>query len=392
MKQILKPKLSALSLCLIGCVIAASALSSCKQTKQMEEMHDSTEQMKNTTEKMNDGLGKQLDVTKQMEGKLGSQLEISKEMDSKLDDQLTISGRLEKPIEATYTDLRQGNGRNIRRDELIHLQNAKTMDAKLTAAAAYLTAFEFQLIKPVLDDNETRRAAFFASAAEEFLRDVIELMPKPWDFPMVDKEGDITQNAYAIAAALHFINPNSAAACKERKNNCPSMLDILQKALQQKANLETAPLFVKKVLEQEETAIYILKLRYVVLTSILVSKASPAGEAGISEFKTLLRGGRMLLAPWTPDLKHANAAQLAQLIEAAVAVHEVYDFLGSIHQKPTLPAAIKIALQNLRPQATAQGLANDLNLKLLEVQSLAKNSDCASNALFCLKAIGSAPN
>jgi hypothetical protein len=402
-------------------LVTLAFLSACQQTKQLDEMHDSTIEMKDTTKKMNDGLDKQLEVTNHMEKKLGSQLEISESMGSKLDQQLEISNDLKEvtqvlatTTDSTYLDLRQGNGRTIRRDELINLQNAKTLDAKFTAAAAYLTAFEFQLIKPGLDDKEGRQAAFYATAAEEFLRDVNETFPKPWNFPMVDEVGNVTQNAYAIAGALHFINPNTEAACKQRNEKCLSMLDLLETALKEKQRLdqskdpealEKAPAFVKKVLEQEEAAVYLLKLRFILLTSVVINKASPAGEAGISKMKSLLRGGRLLVATWSPSLEKANSSQLKQLIEAVDSAHQVYDFLLSIRKAPTLPILVKAAFQTLRPttakptamdakntDSNRQILETQVVVKLAELQSLVKNSDCASNVLLCKLVRGSAPH
>ncbi len=395
-------KFSKLHFLPLACLVFSigAGLSACHQTKQLDEMHDSTIEMKDTTKRMNDGLSQQLKMTDKMAKNLEAQLEISGSMNSKLTPQLEISKGLATSIDATYLDLRQGNGRNLRRDELKNVQHAKTMDAKFTASVAYLIAFEYQLIKPDLDSADGRTETLYASAAEEFLRDINELLPKPWSYPMLSDSGSATENAYAIAATLHFINPNSQAACSRRGDKCVSMLDLLESALQKKSlKQENLPAYVTKVLEQEEVAVYLLKLRYVALSSIILHKASPLGEFGISEFSTLLRGGRLLIAPWTPSLGRLNPSQLAQVSEFSNYAHQIYDFLLSIHQAPILPLMVKAAYQNMRPQvadakknAGPNDVETQLNLQLIEIQNLALNSDCASNALFCLRVRGSAPS
>jgi hypothetical protein len=309
---------------------------------------------------MNGRLGGMATRTDEMAENLGGMKDLTINLDAK-------TGKLIGLARSAYIRGRQGTSRDLRDKELDAALKAETIDGKLTHAAAYYMAMEYQLTDDSTVDTPELRDAITAHNLEEFLFKITDLLPRDRSLPICEmygmkipgiKEADNTmKTGYVFAAALHTINYDSAVLFKEQKIELLSIVDLFQKAFQTQKQLDEStdqklinetPKYVHKILANREHATFLLQMRVNVLISILVAKLSAIDSAGSPEWMKGFAQQRMIL-PWSADVTSQNTSRLKELAMIAHEATRAYDILAKdAGVSPRVNAMLGIAFRNMK--------------------------------------------
>ncbi len=280
----------------------ALLLSGCKMVQNLDDMHDSTLSMGKTTESMNE----QMLATNQS---ISEQVEISRRLEKGTQELAHMTEDLMKTSRAMYQDMRQGSSLTIRSERILEMERSTSLPAKIAEAGKYFMSFEFQLFKSFGADDVARIEDLKEQAIQEFF---LLLSSYATDLDKLDPSSSNAQmqNLFALAAAMHQINPNEARMAKEKGLSVPTVLSILEESLMKKAQIERGELEATRaesqVLLNEPLAIYMLRLRTNFLSVMALDKLTGIGEANF------FAQARMLFFRFDTDLKSYNLTQLTE--------------------------------------------------------------------------------
>jgi hypothetical protein len=311
-------------------VSIGAAFSACGVKKNMDEMHDATvamndkmdetnKQITKTNAQMgetevqivntNDQMGdtkKIIDDTKLL---IVQQVEISRQLQQQTQELDAKTAYLKATSEALYKDLRQGNSLTIRSQRLQEMERTPVIEAKILEAGEYFMAYEFQLFKFFGFDNSVNVDNLKNQAIEQFSRDVRRYMHGSTAIEMKSPSGD-QYNLYALAVAMHRINPNEEQLIKDQKVPQVTIMHMIESALDRKAQLDTDPskklTWEHQVLTNEGDMVYMLQLRANFLAGMVLEKIS-----GIQEVGDLTKVCRLIWS-YDVDLTRPNLSQLQE--------------------------------------------------------------------------------
>lgn len=320
----MKIKITALVLLMVS--------SGCGLIKNMDEMHDSTVGMSKTTQKMSDTTAGMSETTDHMA--------------ETTDNLLDTAG-------STYTDLRQGNSLTIRWQRLEAMNTAESMQSKISEASKFVMAFEFQLWKAFGADTAERRHVLYEDAVIEFFRSMAEWVPYDRDTAPTSNDNAM-KNLYALATAVHKINPNQHLMIEEA-GGLPevSFLTVVKDGLSQRLPLARGqvrvselPVYIQEVLKEEQNATYLLRLRHSFLAAMALSKVSDTESRGdISKF---FRKLGIYLFKWTADFDGLNEVQIREYAKWLNEASATRDFLVSVGLESKLDKKIREIYENMR--------------------------------------------
>ena len=285
---------------------------------------------------------------------------MSKNTDS-MQSKMTQLPELNKNSCELYDALRQGDTLTSRRDAMVRISAAKQEAHKISEAAKYFMAFEFQLWSESCQDISLDKLNVLKdSAAMEFLREVQEFFPNG-DLspdPSAISDGDeksannLKASLNAMSAGLHMLNPKQGYRVSSEKDfKAYSMLDILEEGLAAKGEINSGrrsvdsyPPQVKEVLLQEKYAVAVLQARYNMAVAIVVDGVSSISGGFFNQAK-------MYLLPWNMELGNVNVAQLQEYQAYVNGALEVRDFLKKNGYQPEMNSKFKKVLKNLRYSA-----------------------------------------
>lgn len=314
--------------------------------KNVDDMHRSTVHMDKTTTDMNTTTKEMSETTSQMNDRTKSMAEtteamktITEKMNETTQKVAEISAMLGLQTDEMYNSLRQGDTLNARRQELESLLKARETPAKLSHAAKYFMAFEFQFWTGHGQDNEDELEELYASAAREFLREAQELIPnneyivKPYAQNKGDLDSDNNryQSINALAATLHMQNLKQELMIKKNLRLEMTMYKMIEISLRASKEIEKGtksvsdfPLFVKEVLVYEEVARYLIKARYQFLGVMALAKISNIQDGMIEIAKMFIFNWRMKLS----KLNSVQIEEIAKWYNSACNSREILRFLG----------------------------------------------------------------
>jgi hypothetical protein len=284
--------------------------SGCGLTKNLDEMHDATQEMSTTTKKV-----------------------------------ASTSENLEELTEELYTDLRQGNAVTIRSERQKAMESTTSIESKVSEAGKYYMAFEFQLWKNFGPDSEEKLNFLLKCGFMEFFRDIARYMPADRAVTGLAQTEEM-RNLYALAATMHEVNPNQEIQAKAKGAKTRSVLSLIKEALAIGAKIETGkadpkaqPEWVTEVLAHEQDAVYLLQLRAAFLPAMAFSKLTtvPASQA--------------LAGAWAGDVSRYNTIQIftfAGWLKEAMATAA---FLKEIGREYAFEVPIRVLFGNLNPLA-----------------------------------------
>lgn len=382
----------------------------CADRERLVEMHDATGEMNNTTKNMdgkvgqtNERLGNMLDTTSRMEKstvelekKTGDVVLLTEGLSTKTDNMIGKMDGLFGLTRSTFIRLRQGSSRDLRRGELEQLIKSPTMDGKFTHAVAYFFGMEYQLGDDNAIDSAELRDNMMASGVEEFLFKMADFMPADESMPLLElhlpdeppsaaeemkrslraygtdgleADNDV-KSGYALAAAAHMFNTDSAALFKEKGLEPLSMLDLIYRGLSQEKKINDStdgalmgktPGYVAKVLTLRKHAIFLLQMRLNVLTSLLVKKLSKLADAKSTNEKATAQV-MLAMGAWNMEIDNHNAYSRRELAMVAAEAIKAYDFLNTEVRgtKPRLNSLLKRSISNMNlPDAAALAKSNN---------------------------------
>jgi hypothetical protein len=151
-------------------VASMGLLVACSQMRELKEMHDATTEMRDTTKEMNQR-------TKEM-GANTDEMKVSTKNMEQLTTALKIrTDELGALTSELYRAAKQGTAMALREEVLKKLVNSTSHIEKISKAAKYYMAFEYQIWSGVGPDTKENRDKLAASAAREFIREVQRFTP-----------------------------------------------------------------------------------------------------------------------------------------------------------------------------------------------------------------------
>ncbi len=267
----------------------------CSMTKDMDEMHDATNQMNQKMDTTNQGMATMTDQTNEL-----------------------------------YVDQRQGFSDQIRHQFLDALEKAPTFMAKISEAGQYFLAYEFQLYKHFGSDTPAKLDSLYDQAVEEFFRtfrryidDKYAIDPSHASDRMEVGVGDASTqastndqnrmlNAAALAVMMYRVNLNLQNDTRVLPSEKISMQDLIEQGLDLKTQLDSGAIketdlkeWQREVLRHETDAYYALQLRTTFVPAIVLGDISDIADVNI-----LTKGLRMLKS-WDNDLSQlTNVEQI----------------------------------------------------------------------------------
>lgn len=330
---------------------------SCSMKKNMDEMHDKTVQMAETTEKM----GNRMNTTNDLMSWLG-------------------------------TLTKQGDGFKIRTSAMEELKNSKTLNKKIEAAIAYLYAFEFQLYSPGQISNVDvvkLRQMLFEHAIAELGKTLPELLPtgSKWKLDATDSSNR-NLSLMALASVLHRVNYLQIEQLNGTSMRPMSMLDLLVESLAKKEKLNSGEItraeltnLDKEVLREEQAFKHLIRLRFKTLPVIALGRISHIQNGFFSKLD-------MLFTSWTPqfstsgemgepvdeqglrretsttfsDLNLEQIEYAADIVDEAIRTRR---FLVAMRAGVKLDKKIEKILKNMETRSIKDKLDKDLDKALL---------------------------
>lgn len=235
--------------------------------------------------------------------------------------------------EVLLRDARQGGAVKTRRDALDSMMtHKKALELKFKDAAIYYQAFEFQIWENILTDDETHRQALLRDGAQEFLVTLLGVIHGKKPAPNPLSSDDTMTTLLALGATADQVNTIQLEASARKPFQVVSMLDLIATALRSKdaVNNGNIPLeYIYKVLLNEDEALYLLELRYNIMSAMVLDKIYSVSQMGlVDKLKMLLSKKDMVV-----DLATLNAPEINELtnnyIPGALAMRSLRAELGT---------------------------------------------------------------
>ncbi|MBI2519268.1 MAG: hypothetical protein HYV97_02575 [Bdellovibrio sp.] len=244
------------------------------------------QELENRTKSMDTATSNMAGTTTEMAKTTNEMKTITEDMAENTDD-MTIKLRVK---EAQETRVRS-------RDKLLE---SDSFNEKITQAAVYYKAFEYQFWSASGADTEIRRLEMMREALEEFFRTIYEFLPdkkKDWADLSPLSEDNKTQSLYALAVAMHQKQIYQTLRAKEKGFEEFDMLKMIQNGLSKLAKVDSGLINVNDLEEYErqaqiyhEEAKLLLKLRFEMLPVMTLANISDIKEKSkISILFSMLR-------------------------------------------------------------------------------------------------------
>lgn len=330
-------------LTLASLIICASFMSvSCKQVKQVEEMHDKTiimsentasmagttanmaavtatmsqnmSEMLATTASMAQTTSQMANTTSEMAATTASMSQTTQNMELLTEDLRELSAWM-------FNILKQGDTSRLRDEAIKDMMAAESFPRKSLMATKYFYAFEYQIwnsprFKSNIDTLQIREK-LKAAAVIEYAKTLSEFLPK--DREVIGTSGDEQmKNLYALVAAMHKVNDYQQDLIQGDKSSRPlniiNMFTILDEALSILPKLENGEITRDQltasqieVLREEDTFVYALKLRFKFLPTFALARISGIEDA------SLLEKAKMLYLKWDPNFLKKGEMNLEEI-------------------------------------------------------------------------------
>lgn len=356
----------------LGCDVRTELKEMHDSTKKMEKhtskMVEITEKMEKTTAQVNDSVeatNKEMVSTKEyivsVDSKMGALAQDTEQMKSSisdlrttakgLDNKMQILHNLNSGINETYDGLRQGDSLSIRDKAFEGLISSRAFEKKMSHAAQYFGAFEYQLYNGLgLDSQEGRREKLTLLAVQQFFKDVYEVYnhddsPMPLSDPEKDNTENLEASFNALALALHKDNPKQeeeinflAKQDKSLNLQATHMLKLIKSALfsgaeLKKGNVNLASIseIEREILNNEEVAIKLLQSRWTMLLTAALNKSVKFKEGG------LMLAAWKLLRKWELNFALLNESKIEEQHLMLKKALETREFLKTIGVKTKTP-------------------------------------------------------
>ncbi|MBO9667945.1 MAG: hypothetical protein J7501_14175 [Bdellovibrio sp.] len=314
------------------------SIAACSEVKKVDEMHDATVRMSETTDTMKTRTGELKDVTDEL-----------------------------------YDALRQGNALQLRREAYNSVLQAPTLFKKISEATKYFMSFEFQLWNGIGQDGAAeKREILGQQAAQEFFMEIEELatrdnsvnpLAQP-DAKDIYSQDNLTASFNAMAVGMDRYNrkqEQNIAAKPDQK--MMSMYSMMEEALLAPRDVAQKG-YIREILAHEEKAVQLLQARYNMFPLMFIDVVSKIGD------KNLVGQAKMLLMGWEFNVDALSATQLeylqTEVLEKAVSAKEL---LIKIGKKPELDGKVArlLAKMAVKSENKTAGLVQTKQQDLLKM-------------------------
>lgn len=236
-----------------------------------------------------------------MDGKMGNLVQQITAMNKTLTqlgtDMQTMSGKLDgmsgkmsdllgKMVEI-YETARPSVALAVREQAWQKVKSAESLPEKISAAAKYFMAFEYQVYQGTGEDGREKRLALAESAAAEFFREIKSFLPASGDRETSMDLTGANEEVTALAVALHRVNEiQEEWLSHNRDQEKISMLSMLEKALRQRVTGATEngnASYIKVILADRDIAVHLLKVRMNAMVELTLGRVSPLARNGVAD-------------------------------------------------------------------------------------------------------------
>ena len=308
-------------------------------------------------------------VTKKLDGMYDSTQHLAKSTDDLSNKQAEL-----------YDALRQGNALQARHDILGSLLASQDSGRKISEAAKYFSAFEFQLWSNLGLDTPQRRVDLETVAAREFMRDVQEFIKPGQTEPSPLAQGDPTKkieaeanrqaSLNALSVALHLTNPKQDELVGAHPEFKPvTMYLMIQESLRAKPlidsgakKLDEFPGYVREVLTFENVARLLVQTRFNFFGAMLLASTSTIREGDHTKlwlpYWANFQAGKMRFMNWNMDIADQGVAALDEDRLFMTGALRVAAFMKEVGMIPKLNSNLHGILAHAHyPEAVVQNVA-----------------------------------
>lgn len=292
----------------------------------------------------------------------------------KLDEMRETTGEMKSVTDELYDTLRQGNSLQLRREAYESILKAPTLFKKISEANKYMMSYEFQIWNKLGQDKEDdKRDLLGQQAAMEFFMEMEELAPaevNPLAEPDAEDINSVSNRSAsfnAMALSMHQVNRKQVRATSQHtEEKQMSLYSMMEESLLTSRDVAQKS-YAREVLAHEALAIKLLQARYNIFPLVFVDSVSHIGTKG------LFAKAFQVYGSWTLDLDSMNATQVeymqTEVLSHAVAAKELLIKLGV---KPEMNSTVAKLLKNMKTSTSTKNLASAESasqknmLKLLE--------------------------
>ena len=274
--------------------LAVVMSSSCAMIKNLDDMHDGMVSMDDTTKRMKNSTA---------------------DMNEKMDATNEEIHKTNLYIAAQYSDLRQGSAATLRIESLRRMEESDSIEAKISNAALFYMALEFQLWKNFGKDTEESRIGLYDQAMAQYFRELPEYTHNKSTLDPSSTNDDM-ESVDALAVAMHFANPNALMLDEKRNIKAMTVLKLIEDTLKERWDIWAMPFHVQRdkvpeykreILKNQELAVYMLQVRHNFLAAMALAKISDLKAGGWKGFWAKLDA---YFTKWEGKLVRNNITQL----------------------------------------------------------------------------------
>ena len=256
-----------------------------------------------------------------------------------------LSGDIKKmgaTLDLTHSDLRLIFTGQHRIETLKAMEASTDQSSKMGYAAEYMISQTYQAWNAKVDSPQTRLDLMGMATPDFFFK--ISNYIHDRDNTDPTKQDPQSQNLYAIAAALDYVNIIEMEGLKGSDLAPVSMLSMIEDGLRMKAEVNARkvrmtdlPLYQREVLNHEQDAIYLLRVRQNFLKGVAFTLAS-LHENGDTQAKSTsvmdVTKARVLKKSWDAKLDTKSVSQLELIATTLDAAAETERFLSGLAISP----------------------------------------------------------
>lgn len=243
-------------------------------------------------------------------------------------DLAALTKRMDKTTCTMYRSMRQGSTKVSRDTDFETITKAKGQTEKLTAAAAYLQGFEYQVWAAVCVD-ELPREIVMEQAVAELLSKSHSLIKdhSSVSATSLSSQTDKAESINAIAASLHRVNALQAGLLVGTNEKVMRPVDLLIEGLKydQVRNRgeagEKTPSWAEVVGNYKSEAVYLLRLRanFLMAYAYAIADSDSMGDApDMAKKIKRIYGADWFSMGWTPNLNPRTATEIRGRMTSAL--------------------------------------------------------------------------
>ncbi len=318
--------------------VLAVFATSCKQIDNMENMNNKTNELASTSNQLS---------------------ETSKSI-------LSTSNQLGSNTEELYHQARTKEAEETRQRARDALNLDSSFEEKVTRAAIYFKSFEYQLWtngKASTKDNEEFRESLMLESVEEFFRTVQSFYAEIGDMNDISpaSEDSATRALFALSVTMHETHHAQKEKVKEDGVKEICMLSMIEDTLKKEEALNRGEITLADlksheiaVLENAESAKNLLRMRYDILSSMILAKVSNLGDPTSGTIASTYNQVRYYLASWESKYPQLNLAQKAQVETFMNEALRMKGILQELKLEDKLESKIAKIYQNMKIKDAGQ--------------------------------------